>query len=182
MAKIYTKSGDKGETSLVGGQRFMKSNPRIDAYGDIDELNSFLGLLISQVGISDHKLFLSNLQSVLFTIGSNVACLPQDREKLKLPALREESLQILETEIDRIEAGLVEIKNFIMPGGTTSASYAHICRTVCRRAERKIISLEDDTIVFLHSYINRLSDYFFVLARSFNSISGCEEELWLVDS
>ena len=178
MTKIYTKTGDKGETSLVGGDRVSKSSDRIDSYGNIDELNAYVGVLISHVEKSDHYDFLKSLQSILFTIGSNVACKSADRIKYKIPALEETTLVMLEEEIDRIENTLPPITNFILPRGSEASSFAHVCRTVCRRAERSLVKLNDETLSLTTSYINRLSDYFFVLSRSLNKNADQQEEYW----
>ena len=172
--KIYTKTGDKGMTALIGGTKVPKSNPRIEAYGTIDELNSFIGLLIDQLILASSPLaaettpFLREVQDRLFTIGSSLACDPEKEPRLKIPDLREEDVQRLETEIDRMTAVLPPMKSFLLPGGHIAVSTAHIARCVCRRAERGCVLLHEQQLFvepLVLRYINRLSDYLFVLAR-----------------
>lgn len=181
MSKIYTRTGDKGTTSLVGGKRVSKTDPRLDAYGTIDELNSFIGLMLS---VMDNKAESDEnirwIQQKLFNIGG---CLATDTSAFQLP----DSCKILAADVERIEKmidsvqeGLPEQKSFILPGGTQAASYAHVARTVCRRAERLILALPDDAKApsELLQYINRLSDYLFVLARRINFFAGVSENIW----
>lgn len=181
MSKIYTRTGDKGTTSLVGGKRVSKTDPRLDAYGTIDELNSFIGLMLS---IMDNKAESAEnirwTQQKLFNIGG---CLATDTSSFQLP----DSCKVLPADVERIEKmidsvqeGLPEQKSFILPGGTQAASYAHVARTVCRRAERLILALPDDAKApsELLQYINRLSDYLFVLARRINFFAGVNENIW----
>jgi cob(I)alamin adenosyltransferase len=168
--KIYTRTGDKGSTSLIGGTRVPKSHLRIEAYGTIDELNSFIGLL------SDHLVpvipgpvpLLRTIQDRLFTIGSSLACDPKKEPKLRIPDLHEEDLLLLETTIDTMEASLPAMKTFLLPGGHVAVSTAHIVRCVCRRAERCCVRLQEEAQYMeplVLRYLNRLSDYLFVLAR-----------------
>jgi cob(I)alamin adenosyltransferase len=180
--KIYTRKGDDGTTGLVGGQRVSKDDARLNAYGTVDELNSFIGLMHSFLDVnaesSENILW---IQQKLFTIGG---CLATDTKTTTLP----ESCQILHSDVERLEQlidaageGLPLQRTFILPGGTQAASYAHVARTVCRRAERLIISLKKDEIEIpatLLAYINRLSDYLFVLARRINYLSRIEEKTW----
>ena len=164
--KIYTKTGDKGKTSLLGGTRVSKSNKRINTYGTIDELNSFLGLVSDLDQNKDRVLFIRNIQSRLFTIGSSLAA-ETDRAKEFKPDLEDTDVTELEKAIDDMNESLPAMKNFILPGGHQLISTTHISRTVCRRAERLIINLSesDDVEEIIIRYLNRLSDYLFVLAR-----------------
>ena len=164
--KIYTKTGDKGKTSLLGGTRVSKSNERINTYGTIDELNSFLGLVSDLDQNKDRVLFIRNIQSRLFTIGSSLAA-ETDRAKEFKPDLEDTDVTELEKAIDDMNESLPGMKNFILPGGHQLISATHISRTVCRRAERLIINLSEseDVEEIIIRYLNRLSDYLFVLAR-----------------
>jgi len=168
--KIYTKTGDKGNTSLIGGTKVPKSHLRIDAYGTVDELNSFIGLLGDQLDtrFAGERTLLRSVQDRLFTIGSSLACDPEKEPKLKLPDLHEEDLTLLETTIDTMEAGLPAMKTFLLPGGHVTVSTAHVVRCVCRRAERCCVRLQEEQQYIeplVLRYLNRLSDYLFVLAR-----------------
>ncbi|HLX91167.1 MAG TPA: cob(I)yrinic acid a,c-diamide adenosyltransferase [Puia sp.] len=179
--KIYTKTGDRGKTSLIGGTKVPKSDLRIESYGTVDELNSFIGLLYDQCPDEHAKASLRFIQEQLFTIGSSLACDPQKKPSLKIPDLKESDVTFLEKEIDAMNAGLPPMKNFILPGGHTTVSTAHICRCVCRRAERKCVGLlEEGSSVdaFVVKYLNRLSDYFFVLARFLGQALHAEEIPW----
>lgn len=164
---IYTGGGDKGTTSLVGGCRVSKSDQRIESYGTVDELNAFIGLLMTAVQEEEDKRFLLFVQHKLFTIGSYLAT-DQEKTELRIESqITPDSIERIEGEIDRIDAMLPRMKAFILPGGNHSAALAHVCRTVCRRAEREIYRLAETTPVEepVLIFINRLSDYFFVLAR-----------------
>ena len=173
---IYTKTGDKGKTSLVGGTRVDKNHIRLDAYGTIDELNSFVGWLICEVKDEESKPFLSYLQHKLFTVGSYLATETEQMEPREASIIKDADIERIEREIDRIDNQLPKIKRFILPGGSESGSRAHICRTVSRRAERNVyhvaekFPIEENILIFL----NRLSDYFFVLARLESNQSGKE--------
>ena len=177
--KIYTKTGDQGTTSLFGGKRVLKSDLRIDTYGTIDELNSFIGLLRDQDVNKNRKDTLIEIQDRLFTIGSLLATEPGNT-KVKTPALSEEDVQYLERQIDAMENDLPPMKNFVLPGGNQSVSFCHVARTVCRRAERLVIALNEvdkvDELVI--KYLNRLSDYLFVLARKMTQELKAEEVPW----
>ncbi|GAB4327026.1 MAG: cob(I)yrinic acid a,c-diamide adenosyltransferase [Flammeovirgaceae bacterium] len=177
--KIYTKTGDKGETSLFGGKRVKKSHPRIEAYGTVDELNSLIGLLRDQEVNHKRKDLLKEIQDRLFTIGATLASDP-DKNNLKVPDLQTNDVEILEKEMDRMDEKLTPLRNFILPGGHTSISFAHLARTVCRRAERNCIRLSEDEFVpeIVIQYLNRLSDYLFVLARMMAKELGVEEITW----
>ena len=179
--KIYTKGGDKGETGLFGGERVSKDSPRIEAYGTVDELNSFIGLALIETKDSEVKKLLEKIQNTLFVLGSDLSS--PDNEKNKnhnIFRISKNHYEEMEKEIDKFDARLDELRNFILPGGCKSAALLHICRTICRRAERKVVALNN--IVNLNSDIvillNRLSDLFFVLARYENKISGIEDIEW----
>jgi cob(I)alamin adenosyltransferase len=176
--KIYTKTGDQGETALFGGRRLLKSDLRIEAYGTVDELNSHLGLLRDYATAHDARDLLKSIQDRLFTLGSNLASDPE--KSLPVPDIREEDITILEQEIDRMNEGLPELKNFILPGGHPAVSFCHIARCVCRRAERLVVQLaqQEQVAPILIQYLNRLSDYLFVLARHLAQENGAEEVIW----
>lgn len=178
--KIYTKTGDKGETSLIGGTRLPKHHIRIDAYGNIDELNSYIGLLRDQQIQEEDKLCLLLIQDRLFTIGSLLAVGKEDT-KMKLPKLVEEDITRLEVEIDKIDEALPEMKHFILPGGHSTISFCHIARCVCRRAERSVIKLSKNEQVeeIIYRYLNRLSDYLFILSRKLTKDLGAQETPWI---
>ena len=179
--KIYTKTGDAGKTSLLGGTKVSKSHIRIQAYGDVDELNSFIGLLGDQYPEEAGRLMLKEIQDRLFTIGSALACDPKKEIALKIPDLLEEDVLLLEKEIDRMSSLLPPMKSFILPGGHVAVSTAHICRTVCRRAERLIVELDElESLAqpLIIKYLNRLSDYLFVLARYIGFTNGIAEIKW----
>ncbi len=166
--KIYTKTGDKGKTSLIGGTKVYKSDLRIEAYGTVDELNSFIGLCLDHLKTHNIKSILAEVQDRLFTIGSALACDPEKETKLKIPDLHESDVELLEKEIDNMNEILPVMKSFILPGGHVSVSTLHVTRCVCRRAERCCVrmqkkELEIESLII--KYLNRLSDYLFVLAR-----------------
>ena len=166
--KIYTKTGDAGNTSLIGGTKVPKSHMRIEAYGTVDELNSYIGLLNDHIQHEPTKLILKEIQDRLFTIGSSLACDPDKEPKMKIPDLKEEDIKLLEQEIDLMNETLPEMKSFILPGGNVVISTAHVVRCVCRRAERHCVAMhQQETFVepLVIKYLNRLSDYLFVLAR-----------------
>jgi cob(I)alamin adenosyltransferase len=177
--KIYTKTGDAGTTSLFGGERVLKSHYRIDAYGTVDELNSFVGLLRDQSVNQSRQEILIEVQNKLFTIGAILATEPGN-EKVKVPQLQEADVQALEKAIDAMDANLPPIKNFVLPGGHQSVSFGHVARTVCRRAERLIIGLNAQEKVqpLVIQYMNRLSDYLFVLCRQMTADLGVPETPW----
>lgn len=179
--KIYTKTGDKGQTSLLGGRRVSKSDLRIEAYGTVDELNVCVGLLRDHTEEDDVIKILSEIQDRLFTIGSNLAADPDKSEKAPVPDLHESDIDLLEKEIDRMESGLPALRHFILPGGAPVVSYAHLARVVCRRAERNCIRLnneEDNVPGPIIKYLNRLSDYFFMVARYVGYNAGVPEIVW----
>ena len=178
--KIYTKGGDKGETSLLGGTRVPKYHEKIEAYGTVDELVSYIGLIRDQE-ISDHyKSILINIQQVLFTAEAHLA---SDSEKNipNLPQLEENEVEILEQEIDSMNEQLPELRSFILPGGHQTVSFCHIARTICRRAERLVIKLAENypVDILVIKYLNRLSDYLFVLARKLTVDFNATETPWM---
>ncbi|HSX19347.1 MAG TPA: cob(I)yrinic acid a,c-diamide adenosyltransferase [Candidatus Saccharimonadales bacterium] len=180
--KIYTKTGDGGTTSLFGGQRVNKNSLRIKAYGEVDELNSRIGMTLAEFGTSDieHiKKKLIRVQNELFVLGSDLAT-PLD-VKLKIPRVKKSFATRLEKEIDQMTASLPPLRNFILPGGGRVGSGLHLARTVARRAERAIVDLQDSEKINKNSliYVNRLSDWFFTLARLVNKIEGNRETAWI---
>ncbi len=178
--KIYTKTGDKGQTSLIGGTRVSKADPRLDAYGTVDELNAAIGFLIA--GIHDEKIadFLLEIQSRLFDLGAVLATDQTKVESKPTGSVFENCIQHIEKEIDSMVAELPPLNRFILPGGNEAAARCHLCRTIARRAERRmwesnaLYPIADDCFVF----VNRLSDFFFVLARKFVNASGNHEIFW----
>lgn len=180
---LYTRTGDMGTTALVGGTRIKKSDPRIHLYGEVDELNSFIGLAVSFLDKSFEKSFFTEIQSSLFDLGSNLACEKESRAQFKLPQVKESLIKNIETEIDKMDATLKPLHNFILPGGSSEASTFHVCRTVCRRVERQMVDFEEQHPGEIPEsalrFINRLSDYFFVLARFVNQIRNIEEISWV---
>ena len=177
--KIYTKTGDKGQTSLIGGTRVSKHHIRIEAYGTVDELNSWIGLIRDQDIPSSVTEILKEVQDRLFTIGSSLASDPE-KSRMKIPDLNEKDVKLLENEIDRMNAELPELKAFILPGGNTTVSYCHIARCICRRAERNVTHLSEESFVadLVIIYLNRLSDYLFVLARFLGKHLEASEIQW----
>ncbi|MGB3007840.1 MAG: cob(I)yrinic acid a,c-diamide adenosyltransferase [Chitinophagaceae bacterium] len=166
--KIYTKTGDKGTTSLIGGTKVPKSHLRIEAYGTVDELNSYIGLCRDLLIDENSRNVLQEVQDRLFTIGSSLACDPAKETKMLIPDLKESDVELLEKEMDKMDEALPEMKNFILPGGHLTVSQLHIARCICRRAERCCVRLEIEHLEFeqvILKYLNRLSDYLFVLSR-----------------
>jgi cob(I)alamin adenosyltransferase len=181
-SKIYTKTGDGGKTSLIGGTKVPKSHIRINAYGTVDELNAFIGLLCDQIADMHSCELLREIQDRLFTMGSSLACDPNKDITMKIPDLKESDILLLENEIDAMNEKLPEMKSFILPGGHIAVSTAHICRTVCRRAERVIVELDTREPLgqpLIIKYLNRLSDYLFVMARYMGLLLGSEEVIWI---
>ncbi len=177
--KIYTKKGDTGETGLYGGQRLPKDHIRIDAYGTVDELNAYVGLLRDHLPDPSFYPALLDIQKTLFNIGSHLAAMP--KMQAKLPAISEGDIRRLELDIDAMEAVLPPLTVFILPGGHPLVSLAHVARTVCRRAERQVVALhrQEPVDAVLIRYLNRLSDYFFVLARHLAHRLRVEEIQWM---
>jgi len=177
--KIYTRKGDSGTTQLIGGTRVPKHHVRIEAYGTIDELNSWMGLLRDSLNDEHAKYLLKEIQDRLFTIGSLLASDPESA-RMKLPDLHEQDVDVLEKEIDAMQEVLPELKTFVLPGGNTVNSMCHIARCVCRRSERLAVQLSESEKVeaLILKYLNRLSDYLFVLARKISFDAGNEELPW----
>jgi len=177
--KIYTKTGDKGTTSLVSGKRVLKSELRINTYGTVDELNSFTGYLNSMDIDKHSKKVLSRIQNLLFTIGSNLA-LDDKSEKFSLPEITDEHTKFLENEIDFMEKGLPPLSGFIIPGGDRRVAMTHVCRTVCRRAERLFVELsqKEELQMEIGNFINRLADFYFMMARKFMKDFDVDPILW----
>lgn len=166
--KIYTKTGDTGTTSLIGGTKVPKSHLRIESYGTLDELNSQLGLCRDLLTNEDSRKTLLEVQDRLFTIGSSLACDPVKEPKMRIPDLKVSDIQFLEAEIDRMDAALPPMRSFILPGGHPLVSQLHIARCICRRAERACVRLELESLEvepLILQYLNRLSDYLFILSR-----------------
>ena len=177
--KIYTKRGDTGNTSLIGGTKVPKHHIRIEAYGTVDELNSWMGLIRDQKIQKKHKQLLEEIQDRLFTIGASLASDPK-KSKMKVPDLNEEDVRKLEYEMDIMSDKLPEMRSFILPGGHTTVSYCHIARCVCRRAERLTTHLAQKSFVdpLVIKYLNRLSDYLFILARQLTADLKAKETPW----
>ena len=176
--KIYTKTGDKGETSLFGGRRISKDDLRIEAYGTVDELNTFVGVLHDACTYEEIKNELQNIQSLLFNLGSVLAADPD--QDFQLPGIQPKHIEVLEKSMDKMDEQLPALRNFILPSGHPTVSAAHVCRTVCRRAERRIVSLSHSAAIAEVNvmYLNRLSDYFFVLARYLGHLNNAGEIIW----
>ncbi len=172
--KIYTKTGDKGTTSLVGGTRISKADQKIEAYGTVDELNAVIGVLVASDSM--YADFLKKIQHLLFNIGSLLAS--EKELNFDLPSVSGQDIEILEKEIDRINTHLPKLKNFVLPGGSMLSAHTHLARCVCRRAERRVVVLQNDDYQILVQYLNRLSDYLFVLSREYLRLEGKEEILW----
>jgi cob(I)alamin adenosyltransferase len=179
--KIYTKTGDQGNTSLIGGTKVPKSHARIESYGTIDELNSWIGVVSDHTSDSQIKKTLNEIQDRLFTIGSSLACDPEKEPKLRIPDLKEADVLFLENEIDRMNDWLPAMKSFLLPVGHPSVSFTHVARCVCRRAERNCVAMMDQKMevdLLVIRYLNRLSDYLFMLARYLGKINSSEEIPW----
>ena len=178
--KIYTKTGDKGQTALIGGTRVPKYHERIEAYGTVDELNSYVGLIFCQDIGKEYKALLKEIQDRLFTIGAVLATDPE-KSRMKLPDLHESDIELLEKEMDKMNDALPPLKHFILPGGNTVVAYCHIARCVCRRAERITLQLAANTEVDQNVliYLNRLSDFLFMLSRKLNHDANDEENIWI---
>ena len=177
--KIYTKTGDAGQTSLIGGVRVPKYHLRIESYGTVDELNSYIGLVKESITDIHVKNILYEIQDRLFTVGSVLASDPE-KSKMKIPDLHEEDVTLLETEMDAMDIVLPELNNFILPGGNIAASYCHVARCVCRRAERLVVHLQTESEVpqIIATYLNRLSDFLFMLSRKIVHDAGAIETPW----
>jgi cob(I)alamin adenosyltransferase len=179
--KIYTKTGDKGSTSLIGGVRVPKSHIRIESYGTVDELNSYMGMVRDLANSTLINDWIHEIQDRLFTIGSVLATNPDKEVKMKLPDLHEADVIFLEQKIDEMNESLPEMRSFILPGGNLASSTTHVARCVCRRAERICVAMQQDKEVvpdLIVQYLNRLSDFLFVLARYISHINGVEDMPW----
>ncbi|MBS1774491.1 MAG: cob(I)yrinic acid a,c-diamide adenosyltransferase [Bacteroidetes bacterium] len=179
--KIYTKTGDKGTTSLIGGVRVPKSHVRIESYGTVDELNSFIGMVNDLAKNEKISEWLREIQDRLFTIGSVLATNPDKEVKMKLPDVHETDVTWLEERIDEMDKDLPEMRSFILPGGNIASSTAHVARCVCRRAERICVAMQQDeehVPDLIIKYLNRLSDFLFALARYITHINGGEDMPW----
>jgi len=176
--KIYTKTGDKGETGLFGGKRLPKNHLRIEAYGTVDELNSYVGLVRDCVEKEEIRVVLKSIQDRLFAIGANLASDPD--KNMKTPDILVTDIELLEKQMDKMDEDLPALKNFVLPGGHTSVSFCHVARCVCRRAERLVVALSqvDKVDNILIQYLNRLSDYLFILSRKMAQDLNVEEVLW----
>lgn len=177
--KIYTKTGDKGLTSLIGGTRVSKASLRIESYGTVDELNSYIGLVRDQPVNAARRDLLKEVQDRLFTIGATLASDPE-KSRMKVPDLHAEDVALLEVQMDQMNELLPELRAFILPGGHQAVSFAHVARCVCRRAERLAVALSEDAPVaeLVPIYLNRLSDFLFVLSRLMTVELGAEEVTW----
>ena len=180
ITKVYTKTGDKGETSIIGGIRVKKSCERLEAYGTVDELSSHLGLLASMLPDGEDKDLIIRIQNNLFSVCSNLATDQSQTPLYDSAKLPDGEIEVLEQEVDKIMNLLPERQGFILPGGTQAAAQAHVCRTVCRRAERRIVALSEVAQISpeTQQYLNRLSDYLFVLAKKINFNAGMSEIIW----
>ncbi|MCB9093173.1 MAG: cob(I)yrinic acid a,c-diamide adenosyltransferase [Halobacteriovoraceae bacterium] len=180
MVKIYTKGGDSGQTSLVSGTRVLKSDSRIDLYGDIDELNSFCGHTLRVIQSFETKVLLQKIQNTLFDLGSQLACEAAKRQTYKLPQIKIDLIQEMESSIDQMQSELPKLKNFILPGGSEASSRLHLCRVIARRVERKLVDFSQVEDLPEHAliFLNRLSDYFFVASRYENHLCQEAEILW----
>lgn len=183
MAKIYTKTGDAGKTSLIGGTRVYKDDLRVECYGTVDELNAYIGLLNDELKDICLDNNLTEIQHYLFVIGSLLALDADKSSKISLPGLSEDAIVSLEKEIDQMSVSLTKMTHFILPGGNIIVSHAHIARTVCRRAERLCVTLtgqgDETRVLIIVKYLNRLSDYLFVLARFIAKHLEIEEIKWI---
>ncbi len=178
--KIYTKTGDKGSTSLLGGTRVSKANERINCYGMVDELNAHVGLLRDYDLTEKQKQSLIHIQNNLFTIGSNLADESEDN-KFNLPTIKEQHIVELEEAMDKMNETLPELRSFVLPGGHMAVSQSHVCRCVCRRAERSVVGLMESIEIddLIAKYLNRLSDYFFTLSRALSQQFNAKEIPWV---
>ena len=180
ITKVYTRSGDMGKTSLVGGQRVSKASARLEAYGTVDELSSHLGLLAAMLADGSDKDMIIRIQNCLFNVCTNLATDQEQTELYPSAYLPDGEIELVEQKVDNIMNLLPERQGFILPGGTKEAAQAHVCRTVCRRAERRIVALSEVAKITpsVLQYVNRLSDYLFVLAKKINFNAGHSEIVW----
>lgn len=180
ITKVYTRRGDKGLTSLVGGQRVSKASTRLEAYGTVDELSAHLGLLAVMLPEGHEHDMIETIQNNLFNVCTNLATDQEQNDLYPSAYLPGGAISQLEQEIDAVMGELPECHGFILSGGTREAAQCHVCRTVCRRAERRIVALSEESVVSpeVQQYVNRLSDYLFVLAKKINFIAGKSEKIW----
>ena len=180
ITKVYTRTGDKGQTSIVGGFRVSKACERLEAYGTVDELSSHLGLLAALLPEGEDRNMIIRIQNNLFNVCTNLATDQSQTPLYDSAKLASGEIELLEHEVDRMMKLLPERQGFILPGGTQAAAQAHVCRTVCRRAERRIVALSEVAIISpeMQQYVNRLSDYLFVLAKIANFNAGVSEIVW----
>ena len=179
--KIYTKTGDLGKTSLIGGTKVPKSHIRIETYGTVDELNSYIGLVNDNLNDEHTKTVLQEIQDRLFTIGSSLACDPEKEPRMKIPDLKEEDINLLEEEMDKMNETLPAMKFFVLPGGHVAVSTTHVARCVCRRAERLCVNMQEHELFvepLVIKYLNRLSDYLFVVSRYIAHLLNVKEIAW----
>lgn len=179
--KIYTKTGDLGKTSLIGGTKVAKSHIRIETYGTVDELNSYIGLVSDQTSDNHSRITLKEIQDRLFTIGSSLACDPDKEPLMKMPDLKESDITLLEKQIDAMNEVLPPMKSFLLPGGHVAVSTTHVARCVCRRAERLCVNMQEHELFvdpLVIKYLNRLSDYLFVLSRYTGHLLQVAEIPW----
>jgi len=180
ITRVYTRSGDDGSTGLGGGQRVSKDSPRVEAYGDVDELNARIGAALA-CGLTDElRPELARVQNELFHLGSDLCVLEEDKTRMPVPRVEQKHVDALETLMDRLSAELGPLENFILPGGSAGAAQLHVARTVCRRAERAVVALARSEAVgpFTIKYLNRLSDALFVMARYENHRRGITDPVW----
>ena len=180
--KIYTKTGDLGTTTLIGGTKVPKSHIRIDSYGTVDELNAYIGLVSDYFEDEKSGVVLKEIQDRLFTIGSSLACDPEAEPTMKIPDLVDADVLFLENEIDKMNEVLLPMKNFILPGGHIAVSTAHVARCVCRRAERCCVNMQENNLFvepLVIKYLNRLGDYIFVLSRYIGHVLNIQEVKWM---
>lgn len=177
--KIYTKKGDKGKTGLIGGTRVSKASLRIESYGTVDELNSWLGVIRDGEIKSNYQEQLIEIQDRLFTVGSSLACDPE-KSSMKIPDLLNDDVQLLEKWMDEMDQELEPMRSFILPGGNQTSSFCHVARCICRKAERNVVVLSENEFVaeLVLMYLNRLSDYLFVLARKIAKDQGALDHPW----
>jgi len=180
LTRIYTRGGDDGLTSLGGGQRVRKDALRIEAYGTVDELNSYLGVALAAGLDGRLQSILGRVQNELFHLGSDLCMLEEDKKKFPVPSVEQRHVDALEAELDELTAAVGPLENFILPGGSVGAAHLHVARTVCRRAERVLVALAAEETIGPHAikYVNRLSDALFVMARYENKQRGVAEPLW----
>ena len=180
ITKVYTRRGDMGKTSLVGGQRVSKASVRLEAYGTVDELSSHLGLLAAMLADGSDKEMIIRIQNCLFNVCTNLATEQEQTELYPSAYLPDGEIEAMEQKVDEIMKMLPERQGFVLPGGTKEAAQAHVCRTVCRRAERRIVALSEVAKITpsVLQYVNRLSDYLFVLAKKINFNANHSEIVW----